>query len=463
MREEDTITAVSTPAGEAGIGIVRISGPDALRIADRLFHSPKGRRPSLTRTHRILYGYVVDPENNSMQVDEVLLSVMRAPNTYTREDMVEINCHGGPRPVARTLQIVCSLGARPAQPGEFTKRAFLNGRIDLSQAEAVLDLIRARSLEAERAAILQLKGGLSGKINACRDALTGLCAEIEARLDFPDEDSALEPLELSSLRARTEAVLGELRALSATYEEGRLLREGIKTAIVGKPNVGKSSLLNALLGQERAIVTGEPGTTRDTVSECMNAGGLSLELIDTAGIRESIHPAEKEGVKRSLRAIEEADLVIAVLDGSAPLTEEDFEVLRLLSPGKQKLIIAINKSDIKDAWPASSVLKDWEHRLRISALTGAGLAELKEKIKGLIRKDPGGASELIITSLRHKILLDQAEAGLRKTLAALREAAPLEIVALELREALQAIGGITGAVTSEDILDRIFSEFCLGK
>jgi tRNA modification GTPase len=464
MRQEDTITAVSTPAGEAGIGIVRISGPEALRIADRMFSSPKRKRPSLTRTHRILYGYIYDPWDNASQVDEVLLSIMRAPNTYTREDMVEINCHGGAIPLRRTLQIALGLGARLALPGEFTKRAFLNGRIDLSQAEAVLDIIRAKSLEAERAALEQLKGGLSAKINACKDALAGACAGIEARLDFPEEE--LEPLEISSLRTQMETVLRDLRALLASYEEGRLVREGIKTAIVGKPNVGKSSLLNALLGEERAIVTEEPGTTRDTVSECMNIGGFTLVLIDTAGIRESHSMAEKEGVKRSLRAIDEADLVIAVLDGSALLTEEDSEVLGLLTSTKQKHIIAVNKSDVgKDTWAkkAGTVLKDRAHWLRISAKTGAGLDELKEKIKGFIRTPGAGTPGLIVTNLRHKVLLEQAEAALGRTLAALVEGAPLEIVSLELRDALQGLGGITGAVTSEDILNRIFSEFCLGK
>jgi tRNA modification GTPase len=460
MHIEDTIVAISTPPGEGGIGIVRLSGARAVEIAEKIFISAKGKRPSRARSHSILYGAVVDPESGR-QIDEVLLSVMRAPQTYTLEDIVEINCHGGSFPLRRVLEVVLREGARLAEPGEYTRRAFLNGRIDLSQAEAVLDLIRAKSEEAERAAMEQLKGGLSEKIKIQLDAVTGILAQIEAWIDFPEEELGSETKE--DLTKRMEEIGEELAVLSKTYEEGRLVREGLKTAIVGRPNVGKSSLLNALLGEERAIVTDTPGTTRDVVSEYISIGGYALKIMDTAGIRASHEMAEKEGVRRSLSAMEGADLVICVLDGSMPLKEEDKDLLAKVK-GKRR-IIALNKSDLPQVWGEVPNL-DGTKTLPISAKTGEGIPALKGLIKEIFASSASKGEAgpgVVITNLRHKVSLDRGAEALFKAKEEMAGEMPLEIVSIELREALRALGEIVGAVSTEDILARIFSEFCIGK
>ncbi|MEK6582838.1 MAG: tRNA uridine-5-carboxymethylaminomethyl(34) synthesis GTPase MnmE [Nitrospirota bacterium] len=464
---DDTIAAISTPLGEGGIGIVRLSGKDAFKIADRLFHSPKGKKISDTPSHRIIYGFVKDPSTNDT-VDEVLVSVMRSPNTYTREDIVEINCHGGMLPLRKVLELVIKEGARLADPGEFTKRAFLNGRLDLSEAEAVIDLIRAKTDEAGRIALEQLKGRLSVKILKLREALTQICTFVEAYIDFPEEE-----IEISSKKEMLEStgsILAELESLLKTYEEGRFFREGLGAAIVGRPNVGKSSLLNALLQKDRAIVTNMPGTTRDIIEEYLNINGLPLRIIDTAGIRESHDMAEREGVKRSLKAIEDADLVIAVVDGSEPLKNEDFEVLGKIK-GKNA-IIAINKSDLispkeresRRAEVASALFSYASQIISISALKEDGLEELKDTIFSSCVKNWKEQKEgIIITNLRHKIAIQAAYDSLGNALKSMETNQPVEITAIDLREALDRIGEIVGAVTTDDILNRIFSDFCIGK
>lgn len=464
---DDTIAAISTPLGEGGIGIVRLSGKDAFKIADRLFHSPKGKKISDTPSHRIIYGFVKDPSTNDT-VDEVLVSVMRSPNTYTREDIVEINCHGGMLPLRKVLELVIREGARLADPGEFTKRAFLNGRLDLSEAEAVIDLIRAKTDEAGRIALEQLKGRLSVKILKLREALTQICTFVEAYIDFPEEE-----IEISSKKEMLEStgsILAELESLLKTYEEGRFFREGLGAAIVGRPNVGKSSLLNALLQKDRAIVTNMPGTTRDIIEEYLNINGLPLRIIDTAGIRESHDMAEREGVKRSLKAIEDADLVIAVVDGSEPLKNEDFEVLGKIK-GKNA-IIAINKSDLispkeresRRAEVASALFSYASQIISISALKEDGLEELKDTIFSSCVKNWKEQKEgIIITNLRHKIAIQAAYDSLGNALKSMETNQPVEITAIDLREALDRIGEIVGAVTTDDILNRIFSDFCIGK
>ncbi|PIX87210.1 MAG: tRNA uridine-5-carboxymethylaminomethyl(34) synthesis GTPase MnmE, partial [Nitrospirae bacterium CG_4_10_14_3_um_filter_44_29] len=431
---DDTIAAISTPAGEGGIGIVRLSGKDAVKISNRLFHSPKGKTLSASASHRIIYGFIKDPAT-SEAVDEALVSVMRAPNTYTREDIVEINCHGGMSPLRDVLELAVKNGARLAEPGEFTKRAFLNGRLDLSEAEAVLDLIRAKTDESHRIALEQLRGKLSEKILNLREQLTNLCVFIEAYIDFPEEDIGLgsrkETIESAA------AILKELELLLKSYDEGRFFREGLAATIVGKPNVGKSSLLNALLQKDRAIVTDTPGTTRDTIEEYLNINGLPLRIIDTAGIRESHDMAEKEGVKRSISAMEDADLVIAVIDGSEPLKDEDIEVIEKVK-GKNT-IIAINKSDLMQSGTTTpqrdtnnnknnppsppfskggmggfsensgieSKLVSYNlHILRISATRGDGLDELKDTIFNSCLKNWKEQREgIIITNIRHKIAI----------------------------------------------------------
>jgi tRNA modification GTPase len=313
MFVDDTIAAISTPLGEGGIGIVRLSGKDSLQTAEKIFSSPKNKSLNDSKSHRVVYGYIKDPSTGK-EIDEVLVTIMRSPCSYTKEDVVEINCHGGMIPLRKTLELVLKEGARLAEPGEFTKRAFINGRIDLSQAEAVLDLIRSKTDESRRIAIEQLQGGLSEKITALRDRLTEVCAHVEAYIDFPEDE-----IETASTKAVLESMkdIGrELHALLKTYDEARFFREGLSTAIVGSPNVGKSSLLNALLKKDRAIVTEYPGTTRDIIEEYLNINGLPLRIMDTAGIRDVQDIAEKEGVKRSLLSIENADIVIAMFDCS---------------------------------------------------------------------------------------------------------------------------------------------------
>ena len=474
MHDEDTIAAISTPPGEGGIGIVRLSGPEALSIAKRIFSPPPGARNKekenkinigAIKTRLMLYGFITDPETGE-QIDEVLIAVMRAPNTYTRQDIVEINCHGGAQPLARTIELALRLGARLALPGEFTKRAFLNGRIDLTQAEAVLSLIQAKSDEAGRAALAQLKGGLGGRIKEETGKLARICAHLEASIDFPEEE--IEPDELAKIMGPLEQLAKRLRTLSDSYEEGKFLKDGIKTAILGKPNVGKSSLLNALLSQERAIVTEIPGTTRDVISEYINLGGYALKIMDTAGIREARDRPEQEGVKRSLSALEEADLVLCVLDGSAGIEEQDLWIINRIKAHGKKSILVINKKDLQwangfketeantptDGWPA----------VNISAKTGDGIAELKQLIvENFRRKGPSHEAGLLITSLRHKTALDTAFRALGRAIEAIGSGLPAEIISLELSEALRELGNITGEVSTDDILAMIFNEFCIGK
>lgn len=465
---DDTIAAISTPPGEGGIGIVRLSGSDAIRIAGRIFRSPKNRKLTGTESHRIIYGFIIDPSTNAT-IDEVLVSIMHAPNTYTREDIVEINCHGGLLPLRKALELVLNNGARLAEPGEFTRRAFLSGRIDLSQAEAVIDIIKAKTEASRKVAIEQLSGSLSEKITSLRDSITKLCAQIEAYIDFPEDD--IEPASKDLISDRVRSVRHELSLLSESFEEGRFFREGIKVAIVGKPNVGKSSLLNALLKRDRAIVTEMPGTTRDVLEEYLNIKGLPVRIMDTAGIRETHEMAEREGVLRSLRAIEDADIVIGVIDGSRHLSDEDLNVLSRLRD--YKIIIALNKSDLS---PAEDIIKKLEaysgNIVMLSAKTGFGLDILKERIVDVAIKHPSSsnlsvshetAAGILVTNVRHKTAIDNAIKALDRTSEVLVSRRPLEIVAIELRDALDRLGEIVGAVTTEDILNTVFSEFCIGK
>lgn len=462
---DDTIAAISTPLGDGGIGIVRLSGTDAVLIADKLFSSPKDKKLVESGSHSITYGFIKNPLTG-VTVDEVLVTVMRAPHTYTKEDIVEINCHGGILPLRKVLELVLHHGARLAEPGEFTKRAFLNGRIDLSQAEAVIDLIRAKTEESGRIALEQLSGGLSEKITAMRDRITSLCSHIEAYIDFPEEE--IEPASLDFILNEIRDIRDNLVMLAGSFEEGRFFREGLKVAIVGRPNVGKSSLLNALLQRDRAIVTESAGTTRDVLEEYLNIKGLPTRVMDTAGIREAHEMAEKEGVMRSLRAIDDADIVVGVLDGTLPLHDEDMVVLERIR--EKKNIVVINKSDLAHNAEVERLQPYSENILRISAKTGEGLELLKEKILDLsLKKGPEAATAshesagAIVTNLRHKTAIDNAANALDNAASALRVPLPLEIVAVEMRDALDRLGEIVGAVTTEDILNRIFSEFCIGK
>ncbi len=455
MREEDTICAVSTPPGEGGIGIIRISGKDAIAFASRLFRTHDEKLLEAA-SHTMHYGHVVDPATGET-MDEALVCVMRAPATYTREDIVEINCHGGMMPLWRTMAALIAAGARQAEPGEFTKRAFLNGRIDLAQAEAVMDIIHARTELSHRAANEQLLGGLSSEISALRDRLISLIASVEAGIDFPEEDIETEsgqPLadDISRLLSSVDSVL-------ESYACGRILRDGFATAIVGRPNVGKSSLLNALLKQNRAIVTEIAGTTRDVLEEYLNIDGVPLKILDTAGIRHSHDVIEQEGVRRSLAVIGSADLVLVVLDGSLPLTPDDSRVLDEVQD--RNAIAIINKSDLPRRL---ELIERPVVQVSLSCRTSAGLDELKRAISDTVKKGTMGSREHPwAVNQRHKTALELTKGSLEKALASVRDGLSPEFIALDLRDALDSLGLIIGATYTEDILERIFNDFCIGK
>lgn len=412
---------------------------------------------------RLIHGYILDPSTGA-RIDEVLVSVMKSPHSYTKEDVVEINCHSGMISLRNILELVLKQGVRLAEPGEFTKRAFLNGRIDLSQAEAVLDLIRSKTDESRRIAVEQLQGGLSEKVVSLRDRLADICVNIEAYIDFPEDEIGTASKEdiLSSIHE----IDTDLRKLLKTYDEARFFREGISTAIVGRPNVGKSSLLNALLQKDRAIVTEIPGTTRDVIEEYLNINGLPLRIMDTAGIREVEDIAEREGVRRSLKSIENADLVIAMFDQSEPLRDEDFEVVEKIRD--KNVIIALNKCDLPAAIDENSlsscIMNPASCIVKISATRGDGLEELKDVIfKSCLKNWNEDREGVVITNLRHETAIQSARESINRAVQSLTENQPIEFIALELRDSLDRLGEIVGAVTSEDILNKIFSEFCIGK
>ncbi|MFQ5874886.1 MAG: tRNA uridine-5-carboxymethylaminomethyl(34) synthesis GTPase MnmE [Dehalococcoidia bacterium] len=447
----DTIAAISTAPGQAAIGIVRMSGGESIAIADSIFRGK--RAASEMKTHTLQYGRVVHPESNVV-VDSVLLAVMRAPNSYTGEDMVEIHCHGGPVVLGEVLDLLYRLGAVPAEAGEFSRRAFLNGRMALCEAEAVLDLINARTREAARSASMQLAGKGKESLQEIKRSIVRGLAMVEASIDFPEDDTLLDG---QGVAERIAGARGEVLELIEKGDRGRLMREGVTVAIVGKPNVGKSSLLNALLKEDRAIVTSVPGTTRDYLAEWMDISGVPVRLVDTAGLRDSECAIEKEGVMRAKKAIEASDFVLLLLDWSCRMTEEDTEAFKAVE-GKGKLVL-LNKCDLKKRIDSSS-LQGW---LAISAKYGDGLGELRERMKGLVWGGDGPAVEALFTRTRHLAALKKCHSHLQAGLVGLEQGKPPEIVALELRDALSALGEIAGETTGEDVLDAIFSEFCIGK
>jgi tRNA modification GTPase len=456
---DDTIAAISTPIGQGGIGIVRISGSKSLMIAERVFRLKREEKTPDFGSHSITYGYAVDPSDEHI-IDEVLVSVMRSPNSYTKEDVVEINCHGGMVPVRRILEVVVSQGARLAEPGEFTKRAFLNGRINLSQAEAVFDLISARTDEAGRMAMEQLRGSLSEKLAELRSGLVEICSSVEAHIDFPEDEIGIRTKE-QTIKQLME-IKKEIDTLAATFQDARYFREGLSVAIVGRPNVGKSSLLNALLKKNRAIVTEIPGTTRDLIEDYLNIKDLPVRIMDTAGIRHSSDSIEKEGIRRSLETIEKADFIIAIVDGSEPLKKEDGQLLEKIKC--KNAVVAVNKSDLPKKILLDDIEATGKQYLPISAVKGEGLEELKSAIFDSALKNWKEEREgVVITNVRHKLALERAGSSLAAAVRVLNENQPLEILSIELREALDHIGEITGAVTTEEILDKIFSDFCIGK
>ncbi|GAB4487728.1 MAG: tRNA uridine-5-carboxymethylaminomethyl(34) synthesis GTPase MnmE [Thermodesulfovibrionales bacterium] len=455
---EDTIAAISTPVGPGGIGIVRMSGPLAIPIADRIFRAT-GKKPSAAKGFSLLHGRVIDPENRGV-LDEALLSVMKGPRSYTREDVVEISCHGGMVAVSRLLELVLSQGARLAEPGEFTKRAFLNGRISLTQAEAVLDIIQARTEESMRIAVSQLQGGLAEKLAAARESLISIAALAEAHIDFPEEE--IPPADVGRFIQGIARLRQEIEALSSTYADARFFRDGLSVAIIGRPNVGKSSLLNRLLLKDRAIVTETPGTTRDVIEDFLNINGLPVKIMDTAGIRESDERIEQEGIRRSLQAAEDADFVIVMLDGSSPLVQEDRDLLDRVAA--EKAIVAVNKSDLPQRLDLDDASLAGMTCLSISAATGDGISRLKDVVYSKnLRNWDKEREGVVVTNLRHKTSLDRAARALERAERSLSSGRPLELFAIDLRDAIDSIAEIAGAVTADEILDRIFSRFCIGK
>ncbi|UCE19055.1 MAG: tRNA uridine-5-carboxymethylaminomethyl(34) synthesis GTPase MnmE [Gemmatimonadota bacterium] len=455
---EDTIAAISTPPGEGGISIVRMSGPKALTIADGLFRGD--RRPSQSPSHRILYGHVLELEAKRI-IDEVLLMVMRAPRTYTAEDMVEINCHGGYLVSRNVLEVVLKCGARLAEPGEFTRRAFLNGRIDLTQAEAVLDIIRSRTGEGLRLGVEQLEGSLLRELEALRHHLVQILTQLEVAVDFSESDIQIAQRDM--LITALEKILCRIGDLLQTSSSGKLIREGARLAIVGKPNVGKSSLLNALLKEDRAIVSPLPGTTQDTIEEWLDIEGLPLRVIDTAGLGTTANVIEEEGKRRTEERIYQADLVIFMLDGSIPMDERDDSIAQRLE-GKKYLTV-INKIDLEQRLESDGLQNSKRDLyIRISALHGQGLEELKRSILDAVLSGHSVPSEgVVVTRLRHRDALMRAKISLEQAVKTLTDGLSEEFVAVDIRDALATLGEITGQTTSEDILNRIFSEFCVGK
>lgn len=453
----DTIAAIATPLGEGALAVIRISGQDALGVADRCFR-PAGRHavmPSQAPSHTLHYGHVV---RDGCVVDEVLLAVLRAPRTYTREHTVEISCHGGFWSARKVLETVLAAGARLAEPGEFTKRAFLNGRLDLAQAEAVADIIRARTDLALAAAEAQLAGRLSQRVNRLRDALMHLLAHVEAHLDFPEEDIA--PATQEELLAGLHEAIRNLDELLSTADEGQILRHGVRAAIVGRPNVGKSSLLNQLLGRDRAIVAPTPGTTRDTIEETANLRGVPVVFVDTAGLRDTAEAVEQEGIRRSQAALRSAELVLVVLDRSAPRTPEDDRLLAEVA-GRRHVVV-LNKSDL----PSRLVLPTDSAApvVAVSCLTGAGLDELKAAILRIVWRGALRAERVeVMINSRHQDALRRARDAARQAAEALVAGLPLDLVALDLRQAAQAVGEVVGKTAVEDLLDVVFREFCIGK
>ncbi len=453
----ETIAAIATPLGQGGLAVIRISGEKAVSIADSLF-TPAGRSQApLTKakSHTLHYGYIV---TNRRRLDEVMVSVMKAPATFTREDVAEISCHGGIRSTQAVLDAVLTSGARLALPGEFTKRAFLHGRIDLAQAEAVADLIHARTDLALSAANEQLAGKLSQRINQLRDDLMQMLAHVEAHIDFPDED--IDPDTMNSLVEKLENADRFINELLATANEGQLIRRGIRVAIIGRPNAGKSSLLNQLLGRDRAIVSAVAGTTRDTISEEAQIRGLAVVFVDTAGLQESEDTIEREGVRRSRESLNQADLVLHVLDASEPLAPDD--KTRLSELANRPRILVLNKSDLPDH--LGQVEFNGSPAISVSCLEGQGIEALKESIRNQVCQGEITSEMLeVMINSRHQEALRRTGEALRTALEQLRDGATLDLVAADLRISTNAAGEIVGKTTTEDLLDSIFSTFCIGK
>ena len=456
---DDTIAAIATAPGEGGIGIIRISGEKSLQVAESIFRSVTGKLIKDYNTRTLIYGTVVDGEK---VIDEALVAYMKGPKSYTGEDVIEINCHGGFISVKKILELILSKDVRLADAGEFTKRAFLNGRIDLSQAEAIIDVIKAKTDKAHEVAQSQLEGTLSKKIRELRFKVTEVLAHLEVSIDFAEED--VEEITYKTLKENAEDIKSEIKKLYDTAESGKILRDGLKTVIIGKPNVGKSSLLNSILGENRAIVTDIAGTTRDVIEEFVNIKGIPLKIVDTAGIRETEDIVEKIGVEKSKESYNTADLVIMVLDSSRPLSQEDREILETLE--NKKTIVLLNKTDLPQQIELDELSKyvDCSSIIKISALQHEGIEELQDKIEAMVYKGSvKNSSSLMITNSRHKDALLKAYESINDAISAIDQNMPYDFIEVDFKNIWDYLGYINGDTVKEDLLDTIFANFCIGK
>ena len=456
----DTITSISTPMGEGAIGIVRLSGPQAIEIGDILYKGKK--KLSEAETHTINYGHIIDPETNET-VEEVMVSVLRAPKTFTREDIIEINCHGGILTINRILELTMTYGARMAEPGEYTKRAFLNGRIDLSQAEAVMDFIRSKTDRASKVAMNQIEGRLSDLIKKQRQSILEILAQVEVNIDYPEYDD-VEDATTDFLLEQSKRIKEEINQLLETGAQGKIMREGLSTVIVGRPNVGKSSMLNNLIQDNKAIVTEVAGTTRDVLEEYVNVRGVPLRLVDTAGIRDTEDIVEKIGVERSRKALSEADLILFVLNNNEPLTEDDqtlFEVIK-----NEDVIVIINKTDLEQRLDVSELREMIGDMplIQTSMLKQEGIDELEIQIKDLFFGGEVQNQDMTyVSNSRHISLLKQARQSIQDAIDAAESGIPMDMVQIDLTRTWEILGEIIGESASDELIDQLFSQFCLGK
>ncbi len=453
MNLDDTIVAIATPLGRGGIGVVRLAGPESKAIAARMLHLAGGR---LLEANRALFGELIEIESGE-RIDEVVATWFAAPHSYTTDEIVELSCHGSPVVLRRVVEMALAQGARLAEPGEFTQRAFLNGRLDLTQAEAVRDLIDSQTLYQAKVAAQQLKGSLSRALLPMKENLIALIARLEAGIDFAEDDVAVMPA--NEILAAIEDVTVQLRSLDASFAFGKVVHEGLTLAIVGRPNVGKSSLFNQLVERERAIVTALPGTTRDLVTETVALGGIPVRLVDTAGIREALDEAEHIGIRRSMKALADADLVLVVVDASAELSEVDRELLAEVA--ERAAIVVRNKADLSELSEELSITN--LPAVRTSAVTGEGIAELRAEILRTVRGNACQDGGAMLTNLRQQSHVRSALSGLAAAAYSVQNKIPHEMVLLDLYHALRATDELTGATTADDILNLIFSTFCIGK
>ena len=454
-REFDTIAAISTPLGEGAIGIVRLSGTDSFKIAKMIF---KGKDLNSVASHTLNYGHIVDPDKDEI-LDEVMVGAMRSPKTFTREDIIEINTHGGIAVTNEILQLVIREGARLAEPGEFTKRAFLNGRVDLTQAEAVMDIIRAKTDKAMNIAVKQLDGSLSDLINNTRQEILNTLAQVEVNIDYPEYDD-VEEATTEIIREKTTEFEALLTNLLKTARRGKILREGISTAIIGRPNVGKSSLLNNLLREEKAIVTDIEGTTRDVIEEYVNINGVPLKLVDTAGIRETEDIVERIGVERSRKALKEADLVLLVLNASEPLTDQDRQLLEISQDSNR--IILLNKVDLPQQIELDEIPAD---HIKISVLKNQNINQIEDRINALFFENAGRVVQdaTYLSNARHISLIEKAVESLQAVNEGLAMGMPVDLLQVDLTRTWEILGEITGDAAPDELITQLFSQFCLGK